>query len=127
MFELFPVAAFLGLGIGVALSYIAPEELHAGKRFFELTRKIILILLMVSIAFGLRSGQSMFLLFSLMALVLIVINVLWSRLWMEWINYLFVFAVSIFIAKPLLAASVLFLYSLPVGTLVRMAYQKQEG
>ncbi len=129
MFQLFPLAAFLGLLVGVLLAFIAPEELSRGKRFFELSRKILLIMLMLSIAYGVRTGQ-MLLVVGIVGLIIIVINIRWPRLWMEGINYLFALAISIFIEEPLLAATTLFLYGLPVGTILRMEYvtwKKHEG
>jgi hypothetical protein len=40
--------SFLGLGSGIALAYIAKEELEKGKRYFIIMQLILMVLIIVS-------------------------------------------------------------------------------
>ena len=124
---LYPIAAFMGVGVGIALSYIAPEELVAGRAYIESARKALFFFLLVSVAYGLKTKTWFFVIFSVLGLFLLVVNIRWPRLWMEMVNYLLILFFSILITEQrLLGASLLFLYGFPAGTLLRMAYENRK-
>lgn len=76
------ILVFLGLAIGYALSYIAPEELKPGKKWFKLARILLLVLIIALMsysiifkynAFGQKSLLSISGLFVLLILFLLMI------------------------------------------------------
>ncbi|MBR9677067.1 hypothetical protein GOV04_02910 [Candidatus Woesearchaeota archaeon] len=110
--------AFLGLFGGNLLAMIAPEELQPGKKHFLLLQKILLALIIILAFDGywILLGISLGIMFSW----IIKSN-------KELYYFLPVFMIPYIITnKLILGTSLLFLYSLPTGTLIATQFVKKD-
>ena len=128
-----PLLSLSGLLGGLLLSYLAREELAEGKRYFVWSYRILFILLSLVVAYFISfpsfsdsSSSSSSLSFSIatiflfLATFLLIFDLKKSYLVLFLFQYLF-FLTGYFIAgKQIVIAVILFLYGLPVGTLLRM-------
>ena len=128
-----PLLSLSGLLGGLLLSYLAREELAAGKRYFVWSYRILFILLSLVVAYFISfpsfsdsSSSSSSLSFSIatiflfLATFLLIFDLKKSYLVLFLFQYLF-FLTGYFVAgKQIIIAVILFLYGLPVGTLLRM-------
>ncbi|MBR9683265.1 hypothetical protein GOV03_01875 [Candidatus Woesearchaeota archaeon] len=123
---LFSLGGFL---VGLLLSFIAPEELKPGKKYFILIKRILFVMLFFTINLFLYQANQYFYLipFTILALVLFVIELKNSSWHWEGLNYL-IFIVPYFLNTDstfrLVLPSLLFLYGLPAGTLFRIKRKK---
>jgi hypothetical protein len=113
-----------GFFFGLILSFIAPEELKPGKKYFLFIKRIIFLLLFFTVNFFFyQSGQYFYLIpFTIIALILFVMGFRNKSIYYEIPNYL-LFVIPYFLNNNqilhLLLPSLLFLYGLPAGTLAR--------
>ena len=118
-----PLLSLSGLLGGLLLSYLAREELAVGKRYFVISYRILFILLSLVVAYFITSSSlSIYItmLFLFLATFLLILDFKKSYLVLFLFQYLF-FLTGYFIAgKQIIIAVILFLYGLPVGTLLRM-------
>ena len=128
-----PLLSLSGLLGGLLLSYLAREELAVGKRYFVISYRILFILLSLVVAYFISfpsfsdsSSSSSSLSFSIatiflfLATFLLIFDLKKSYLVLFLFQYLF-FLTGYFVAgKQIIIAVILFLYGLPVGTLLRM-------
>ena len=117
------VLSLAGILCGVALSYIAPEELAVGKKYFIWLKRTLWVILL-----GI-TGYSLFLIqnYTLLAIgVILFVGLLMLDFVREnkynyLLNYILLTATYFLLpSNQLLFASVMFLYGFPVGTLLRM-------
>ncbi len=115
-----PLLSLSGLLGGLLLSYLAREELAAGKRYFVISYRILFILLSLVIAyFIISSSLSIYIAVLFLFLAKIFDFKKPYRLHFL-VQYLF-FLTGYFVAgKQIIIAVILFLYGLPVGTLLRI-------
>ncbi len=118
-----PLLSLFGLLGGLLLTYLAPEELTAGRRYFVLLYRIIFILLSFIITYFL--SFPLLLLFLFLAIILLALDI--KTLYIQkhhqslfLIHYLFFLAGYFIAGKQTIIMVILFLYGLPVGTLLRM-------
>jgi len=117
------VIGLSGILFGIALSYIAPEELEAGKKYFLFLRAIFYIIF---------AAVTTYFIWPVMSLVGILVQlILLGGLILRWKTFALKYEILIyaaFISCFLLvttsayfpiAATCIFLYGLPVGTLIR--------
>lgn len=118
---LIPLLSLSGLLAGMVLSFIAQEEVAAGKKYFIMMYRIIFVLLSGIIAYFLYVVSfNALVIFSFFAIVLLVLDLKKPSSYALYAHYLF-FLVGYFLSsKPLIVAAILFLYGLPVGTLLRV-------
>lgn len=122
--------ALTGIITGIALSFIAPEELKPGWKYFKMARLGLFVLLTGLIGYSWWSLANFVSLgiFAAAAMVLFIINLKYRQRWLEIINYA-LFIIPYFLLSEqyqLLIASTLFIYGLPVGTLLwKMNYEKE--
>ncbi len=125
-----PLLSLSGLLGGMLLSYLAREELAEGKRYFVMSYRILFILLSLVVAYFISSSSSSssssFLTFSIviiflfLAIILLLLDLKKSYRVLFLVQYLF-FLTGYFVAgKQIIIAVILFLYGLPVGTLLQM-------
>ncbi len=127
--SLFSQLGMLGIGLsgilfGIALSYIAPEELQSGKKYFLFLRGMFYVL------FVLITGYFIWPVMTLMGILiqLILIGGLILRwktraLKFEPLIYLTFIACFLLVTNANyypIAATLIFIYGLPVGTLSRI-------
>ena len=114
-----PLLSISGLGIGWILSHLAKEEVEAGRKYFTILYRIIFIILSVVISYSLYPSV-VAVIFMALSLLLLIFNLRKSSTFQFYIHYLF-FLLGYFLSgQQLLAAAVLFLYGLPVGTMISM-------
>ena len=114
-----PLLSISGLGIGWILSHLAKEEVEAGRKYFTILYRIIFIILSVVISYFLYPSV-VAMIFMALSLLLLIFNLRKSSTFQFYIHYLF-FLLGYFLSgQQLLAAAVLFLYGLPVGTMISM-------
>jgi len=113
-----PLLSLSGLLGGLLLSHLAKEEISSGKKYFIMLYRIIFVALSVGIAYFLTSP--LIIVFLLCAIILLVLDIKMHRRYLFIIHYLF-FLMGYFIAgAPVIIAAILFLYGLPVGTLLQV-------
>ena len=104
------IISFIGLLIGILLAKLSPEELKPGKKYFILLKKIILIAIVISIIY--YSKLSLFGLF-----IGAFIGYFFKK---EYFYFGLALVVSLQLTKfNILLASLIFIYSLPYGTLLK--------
>lgn len=130
--SLFSQMGMLGIGLsgvlfGLALSYIAPEELSAGKKYFIILKNFLYVV------FGLVTLYFVWGLANLLAVSVLIMLIFGSllrwkfpKLKFEFITYLvfiFTFILLSILSSvenyAVISASIIFLYGLPLGTLIR--------
>ena len=118
-----PLVSLGGVLAGMLLSHIAQEELAAGKKYFIIIYRIIFVLLSGIIAYFLSIlSFKVLIIFVFSAIVLLTIDLKRPSPYAFYAHYFF-FLIGYFLSgKPLIVAAIIFLYGLPVGTLVRMKY-----
>ncbi len=116
---LFGLTGIIG---GIALSFIAPEELKAGWKYFKIAKFTLFIILAGLIGYSFWTAQNILggEIFLILAIIFFIINLTFKYKWMEIINYILFTTPYFFLPSPsqLLIASMLFLYGLPAGTLL---------
>ena len=114
--------ALTGILGGIALSFIAPEELKAGWKYFQMAKLSLFIVLVGLIGYSFWFMQNFVGLgiFVVFAIVVFIANFKFKYKWMEIVNY--ALFITPYFFQPSLSqlyiASVLFIYGLPVGTLL---------
>tara|TARA_Y100000310_G_scaffold317846_1_gene371176 strand:+ start:2196 stop:2567 length:372 start_codon:yes stop_codon:yes gene_type:complete len=115
------LAALLGLITGLALAWIAPEELAPGKKYFVGLKYAVFIITVIFILFNLSSWFHRILFFILVGAVIIVTEKTHNICYQAFTYLLFITA-SFFILEHLVLSVLLFIYGLPIGSL----YQCQQ-
>ena len=112
-----------GLLTGAALSYIAPEELAAGQKYFIYLRSILFILLSVAVLYSLYSSFLFLVpLFFILFAILFAVDLKIESATAYPFHY-FAFLTAYFLIQDgILIAALLFLYGFPAGTLLRIKY-----
>ena len=120
------IVSFAGLICGYILALIAPEELRAGKEYLRWGRRIIFVLLFFVFNYFLYlSNYYLIIPFTIIAVVLFSLEFVKTKRIYELFNYL-LFAVFYFlVAEKTIIAGLIFLYGLPVGTLLRRILNKE--
>src|SRR3989338_7359513 len=118
-----PLISLGGIVAGLLLSYIAKEEIAAGKKYFILLYRVIFVLLSGIVAYFLYPPSfNLLILFIFFAIVLLALDLKKSSSYAFYAHYL-LFLIGYFLSgKPVIVAAILFLYGLPVGTLIRIKY-----
>ena len=108
-----------GLLAGIALSRIAPEEIRQGKKYFVLFQRLL---------FAAISSVILFLLYQISSFMLIPVAAILTALFFADIklkknisyllHYFFFLMVYFMLDDATLVAALLFLYGLPVGTML---------
>jgi len=118
MFEL--LFALTGVGFGALLSYIAPEELSLGKKYFIFLRNVLFFSITLFISFLLFEINLLFAIsFLLIMIALFLLKVKLGNHLLEIPSYA-IFILSYFFIDnfSLILVTLIFLYGFPVGTLV---------
>lgn len=117
--------ACTGIVFGVILAMIAPEELQVGKKYFKIIKKTLFVLLffIINYSFYVSSQYILLILFSIITIVLFVIELTkWKQVY-EIINYI-LFLVPFFfvggIENKMILATIIFIYGLPTGTMIKI-------
>lgn len=113
-----------GIIFGLALTYIAPEELAAGKKYFILSKRLLFVMISLVIIYYLSVGAQVqyLLLFTALLSSAFIFDFKTKRRGHYGFHYLF-FVLPYFLIMDqtfhLILASLIFLYGLPVGSLLR--------
>lgn len=120
-----PIIAFLGLPIGLFLSFISPEEMKPGKKYFELIQNLLLVFILFFV-FD-------YYLFPLILSIIITITLFlgvfyWQNKNKSVIIYV-VLAILLFFSDNdaslfALESSLIFMYGIPTGSLIQ--YRKKD-
>ena len=112
-----------GLLSGVALSYIASEELAAGQKYFIYLRSVLFILLSLAILYSLYSSFLFLVpLFFVLFAILFVVDLKIESAMAYLFHYLAFLTAYFLIQDGILIAALLFLYGFPAGTLLRIKH-----
>ncbi len=126
-YSLTAVIAYMGLFIGFILAIIAKEELKAGKKYFILLQKIILLLIFVFLLVFIELSYIPILLI----LAFILISILRSKKEFNELPYIYIILAIIFYLSSkqlnlfIIESSLIFLYGLPIGTLITKKSKKE--
>lgn len=118
---LIPLISIAGLVAGMILSYVAKEELSAGRRYFVLIYRIIFVILSLVMMYLLSFPLSI--VFLLFAIILLIADLKMNHTSWFIVHYLFFLSGYFVAGTPLIIAAIIFLYGLPVGTLLRMKHE----
>ena len=125
MIELF--VSLTGIIFGLLLAKIAPEEMEDGKKYFIFIKRLlfIIILVVVSYYFIVVGMMIYFSLFLLLMIILFILELKLKNKKLEISNYIIFIAPYFLINQRsfhLTLASLIFLYGLPLGSLLKSAY-----
>ncbi|HIG93457.1 TPA: hypothetical protein HA234_04640 [Candidatus Woesearchaeota archaeon] len=119
------ILAFSGILLGLVLSHLASEELVPGRHYLLLAKRTLFILAILSVSYFLYPIKDFWFILLLIFIsgLLLALTIRYHQLWLEIPPYLLL--VSIYLLYPdatvrLLLASLLFLYGLPLGALLRL-------
>lgn len=124
------LAALAGVGFGYSLSRIAPREVVDGKKYFAFLEKLFFVSAFVPLVYMLWTRELMML--AVLALLL------FGGMWLVPLTYrvalfcvLFAFVLfyitTLDIVLQLIQGSLVFLYGLPAGTLLRKKFGENEA
>ena len=115
-----PIIAFLGLPFGLFLSFLSPEEMKPGKRYFELIQNLLLVFIL----FFIFDYYLLPLMISIIITITVFLGVFyWKNKYKSIIIYL-ILAVFLYLSykDPTLFAlesSLIFMYGFPTGSLIK--------
>ena len=120
-----------GLLFGLFLALIAPEELRAGRIYFKTAAAVLFLLIILVGSFYFFSFSEYFILtiFLLTTILIFGVELKYELFWLMIINYLLFSALYFLITETnlqLLLACLIFLYGLPIGTLLKMTGEKSS-
>ena len=111
------VLAMVGFPVGIALSYIAAEELQAGKQYFRYLRLGLLVIISLFILYSLYS--SFLYLIPVFGAIFVILCLVDLKLRSK-IAYLFHYIAFLggyfFVEEKILLAALIFVYGFPTGT-----------
>lgn len=118
-----------GIAAGVGLGYIAKEEIVLGKKYLQVLRYVLsFVILSTALFYFLQSQQWILLSVSILIwALLIILSLKWKWEILE-IPFYLLFA-GFYILIPLestLIASLIFLYGLPVGSLMWQQHENNQ-
>lgn len=119
------VICFLGIYAGFLLGLIAKEELKAGRRYFIVFQKILLIIMIASAIFVVRN------IFASLCLAGVLVYLIFAKHRAKDTDVYVIFGVLIFLSSRydnlfLMQSALIFLYSLLAGSLLA-ADKKKSG
>jgi len=115
---LIPLLSLCGLAVGFLLSYIAKEELPAGEKYFIIMSRVLFVFTFLSIAYFLSFQLNIF--FLLFSIVLAIIEFVKPSSYPWMVHYLLFLTGYFLSGKQIIVAAIIFLYGLPVGTILGM-------
>lgn len=129
---LLPLFSLTGLLVGIALSFIAPEELTSGKKYFILFKQSLFVIISGIIIFSFLQSRQFYLLllFILSAATLFFFDLkLKKKKYRRYYSlHYFLFLLPYFLnhnlSFRLILVSLIFLYGFPLGTLLRTGSSK---
>ena len=118
---LIAIISLSGIAAGIALAYIAKEELKSGKKYFIFLRKGLYVLLSVAILYLFYQSGKAYLVpvYALFAVVLYLIDMRNPTKLGYCFHYLLFISSFFLLQEELLLSSLIFLYGFPVGTFLR--------
>ncbi len=128
-YSLTNLIVFLGIGVGISLAYIAPEELKDGKRYFILLQNLLLPLILFFLLFFYKINLILNVVVSLV-LFLLLFFYLNSRKnsKIKYFDYALLGIVFYLSIKDinlfLLESALIFIYGFPTGSLLSNARKK---
>lgn len=110
-----------GIIFGMLLSLISPEEMQPGRKYFQWLRRAFLAAAFLFISFSFISRRPLALSFLLVLTVLLFLDFKVKNKVLFFSPYLF-FIIAYFLMDDvnLRLASIIFIYGLPAGTLLRI-------
>jgi len=128
-YSLTALISYLGLFAGFILAIIAKEELKAGKKYFILSQKIILLLIFIFLLVFIDLNYIIILL--ILAFILISLWKTYSEKEFNELPYIYaILAIIFYISSKtlnlfIIESSLIFLYGLPIGTLLTKKDKKE--
>jgi hypothetical protein len=113
------ILALLGILCGILLTYIAPEEIKTGKKYFVWLKRIVYILLLLVMVYLLTARIMFLVIFLLLGILLFVVSLKSKNKYLELPIYLLFIVALLIVEQQALPASLLFIYGLPTGTILR--------
>ena len=117
---LVPIIAFLGFPIGLFLSFVSPEEMKPGKKYFKLLQNLLLVFIL----FFVFDYYTIPLAISIILTVAVFLGVFyWQNKHKSIILYL-ILAVLLYLSSKdtslfAIESSLIFMYGLPAGSLLK--------
>ncbi len=126
--------SLLGLALGYLFSFLAAEEIRPGEKYFKWMKRILLLVFLGVLGYGLVRERKLILLvvLAIIGLIILLLDILplnfttkqtHPRSWGLASNALtyvfFVLAYLLLPSQQLLLASIIFLYGLPAGTMMK--------
>ncbi|MEK6969152.1 MAG: hypothetical protein AABW48_01865 [Nanoarchaeota archaeon] len=129
---LLPLVSLTGLLFGIILSFIAPEELTSGKKYFMLFKQSLFVIISGIIIFSFLQSRQFYLvlLFALSAAALFFLDLKLKKKKYRryYVLHYFLFLLPYFlnhnVSFRLILISLIFLYGFPLGTLLKMGSSK---
>ena len=109
--------ALTGFPVGIALSYIAAEELLDGKKYFQYLRRALLLIISLFIIYSLYSTfLALVPVFGAIFVILCLVDLKLQSKIAYFFHYLAFLGGYFLIEEKILLAALIFLYGFPAGT-----------
>ncbi len=126
-------AIFIGLIVGLILSYVAFEELEYGREYFHLAKRMIMLLFFIAagVLFLMKSLYFLGAMFLVVSIVILYLELVahYELTKLDLLYYLFFLGVYFILfyngmqkEESEILVSLIFLYGVPVGTLLHLSY-----
>ncbi len=128
------LVSLTGIPCGMALAYIAPEELPFGRRYFLLLKSLITILIIIlTVYISIVEKRYLFFIPAVLILILFMIVLKYKKInvwYYELINYLLFTRIYLFTGEinfKLLTAALIFFYGLPLGSMMLKKHETKKN
>ena len=129
MVEIFlPLFSLTGILFGLILSFIAPEELTPGKKYFILLRRSLFVLATLLILFTFRNNLYLVLIFLALSAALLALDMKVKNIFVSFLPYVLYLPAFFLLLEPhfrMVLVILVFLYGFPLGTLLRVKDENQ--
>jgi hypothetical protein len=118
------IVSYIGIIFGFILALIAPEELRAGRKLFKIGKWVMfgVIFLLANYYLSVFSSVIAISVFSILMVIMFVLELVYNKKIYELINYI-IFTIPYIVISDdtfrLVFASVVFVYGLVAGTLIK--------
>ena len=122
-----PIITFLGFPIGLLLSFVSPEEMKSGRKYFKLLQNLLLVFIL----FFVFDYYMLPLIISLIITISVFLGIFcWQSKYKSIIIYI-ILAVLLYFSSAntslfALESSLIFIYGIPTGSLLKPKEKKDS-
>ena len=121
--------ALFGIVAGIGLGYIAKEEIVLGKKYLQICRYFLSLSILIIAEFYLVLFEQWILLSASILIWILLLIISWKWKWQITELFFYCLFISFYVllsTSSTLIASLIFLYGLPVGSLLWLDYENNQ-